>query len=37
LPAIRFDQDSATVFPTGVTRPKPVTTTRRRVMLDGKK
>src|SRR5215216_5569707 len=33
LPASRLDQDSATVLPTGLTHPRPVTTTRRRLML----
>src|SRR6185369_16616912 len=32
LPASRLDQDSATVLPTGLTHPRPVTTTRRLVM-----
>src|SRR5256885_9416095 len=32
LPASRLDQPSATVLPTGLTRPSPVTTTRRRLM-----
>src|SRR3954463_16272281 len=30
LPASRLDQDSSTVVPTGLTQPRPVTTTRRR-------
>jgi hypothetical protein len=30
LPASRLAQDSATVLPTGLTQPRPVTTTRRR-------
>ena len=32
LPASRLLQDSATVLPTGLTQPRPVTTTRRRLM-----
>src|SRR6478752_10015867 len=32
LPASRFDQLSATVLPTGLMQPRPVTTTRRRDM-----
>jgi hypothetical protein len=29
-----LDHASATVLPTGLTHPKPVTTTRRRVIVD---
>src|ERR1700741_4793007 len=35
LPASRFCQPSSTLLPTGLIRPRPVTTTRRELIRDG--